>query len=319
MKRKLSILAFLAALSLSSCTINHSVPGKMDKIIGIYELQTMTRRDDQNNDYDAKAQLGAKSYLLIDGTEYGYSYYKDNTTQEVLDTILIEYGVDEEESKDGVVKYKNIEYWNGRTEKWAWDERPGGPCGETTMAVNVRKHTLSYTISSEEPKWYNSYHGIEYLDVTYKRVSTKTSFEEFKSITQTNLAKPLPFLLKNIGHWMCASNNKELQWLEDGEMHLMYFCFNDTYSKADFYINYKGEEENKFHKVENCTVSYEIGKNQNGIHELSVKVEGTNYFTSENNTFTATIGDVCPTYLFSEGGTFYSVYPDEAPDITVIE
>lgn len=323
MNRKFSLLAGLVVMSLASCTSYHTDAGEMSELKGIYELQTMTRRDENGEDVNALIRDGIKAYLLIDGTQYGYYYYKDNSTPEYFDTIVFEYGIDEEASKDGKTYYKNVEYINGRAKKWLWDEKPGGLGGETKMGFNVKDHTLSYTISSQSPQWINSYHQIDYLYVNYKRVSDKTTFEDFKAVTNCNLEKPIPFMLKNLGHWMSWVNPNvpySTQFIQNGDMYLMYLHFNEDYTKAEFYANYKGEPESDFHKIENCPVTYSMDVTEYGQPTLSLKVENTGYFTSENDTFSASLYDeTAPTSLFNDTFSFYSVYQDEAPNITIVD
>lgn len=192
--RKIIPLLVLAG-SMTACTSYTSKPGKMEHLVGTYELSVYKMKrtiDEESEDYDRKAEIGAVAYFSIDSDGYGYYGYKDNETEARLASMFATFTYDEE--KPELVKAIDIN--DGVTHKYE-DEKRVGCLDEPDMGFHdgLLKKTLSYTIHSGHMLFQKD-RLIPYQYVEYKKISNDTGVDKINALMGTSYSFSRPFEMK---------------------------------------------------------------------------------------------------------------------------
>ena len=205
--------------SMAGCSSYSAKPGKIENLIGTYELSIYKMRHDDSNTeeepYDRKAEIGAEAYFSIDKDGYGYYGYKDNDTAARVDQMFSTFGYDED--KPELVKSVNMT--DGVTHKYA-NEQFVGCLDESPMGFRdeLLKKTLSYTLHSGhmigQPE-----KKIRYQYVCYKRVSKEASLAKVNELLDTNVSFKTPYEMKAMkGYLVYRCNvNDGAEYPNDGK------------------------------------------------------------------------------------------------------
>ena len=203
--RSLLLLAAAIAAPLCGCSAHHNGKAKMSDIVGIYKLteRTETLPDETRIDAIAAEQLTA--YFLIDGSEFGYAYYKD-PTKEIVSSVYVRYNVNEEASNIFSTKYSDIDIdWGlGLQRHPEKGYHPGYK--EPTFGIWEKSHTLEYQQLRE-----SRFNDINHSYTAYKRISTEKTFEKFKQLAGFSLEKPANFLTRNAVNKDFVGNSGDIQ------------------------------------------------------------------------------------------------------------
>ena len=183
-----------AVLACTSCSSHHHDCAPMDEIVGIYKLTTCewTNLEDSNVKVNEMTTYNILGYLVVTGDQYGYAYYKDDETTERFTYVNLQYGLDDEESTDENPMYTYVEYnWTHST----------GHCrntmyhpgyNEPQLGVQRKSHKLTYASAKQQKNIFDSSKGYyNRLYVEYTRISSKTTFADFKQETGLDLEKPV--------------------------------------------------------------------------------------------------------------------------------
>ena len=125
MKNIIKLVTLLCVSTfLSGCVSYNSAPGKMSELEGTYELTQYTYTPDEGDKIDFIKDRGAKSYLVVNSSGYGYTTYEDNEQSFYVDSVRYEfvYNTDEEGNKTDLIR--KINYTRGISDK-AWSPREG--------------------------------------------------------------------------------------------------------------------------------------------------------------------------------------------------
>ena len=186
---------------MTSCTSYSSKPGKIENLIGTYELITYKMKhevenpeteNEADNEYDKKAEIGAVAYFSIDKDGYGYYGYKDSSTAARVDSVFTTFTYDDE--KPSLVKAITMK--DGVTHKYDYAKAPG--ClDEPTMGFKCEllKKTLNYTVHSGH-MLFDKNTKIPYRYVEYKRISKEASLAKVNSLLGTNVSFTKPYEMK---------------------------------------------------------------------------------------------------------------------------
>lgn len=189
--KKLFLTLFTTCLILSSCSAHHNGKAKIEDIVGVYQLTECNEKDEEGNETNLIEKEQIKCFLLINGSNFGYAYYKDINTPERLESVYVEYEKNEEASNNWVEKYASISYFWGENYKHSSGYHPG--FNEPALGIWEKSHTLSYSQLSSNV--FNNKRN--HISVTYRRISNKITFEEFKNKANISLEMPSNFLIKN--------------------------------------------------------------------------------------------------------------------------
>lgn len=262
--KKLISLLFLTGY-LTSCTSYSSKPGKIENLLGTYELITYKMRhevenpeteNEADNEYDKKAEIGAVAYFSVDKDGYGYYGYKDNSTAARVDSVFTTFTYDDE--KPSLVKAISMK--DGVTHKYDYAKAPG--ClDEPTMGFKSElfKKTLNYTVHSGH-MLFDKDTKIPYRYVEYKRVSKEASLAKVNSLLGTNVSFSKPYEMKAMSGYAIyrclpkdgAAGNKgiyeyailDLDSYSNGELDLIYSLKDDPgrqTRKVDISVSEKGK------------------------------------------------------------------------------
>lgn len=147
------LLSLLLGLVLVACN-----PGKMEDIVGTYQLVADTYTEYQQETVDKIAAYGKESYLVVTGKEKGYYVYKDNDTAAYAREIKLEYTTNDENNVSLVTYVLDV------------GEKP------RTFHVDVKKD--KYLIS----RWPSATKIIAAYNIEYKKVSNATDLSAVKKI-----------------------------------------------------------------------------------------------------------------------------------------
>ena len=243
--RKIISLMVLVG-SMAGCSSYSAKPGKIENLIGTYELSIYKMRHDDSNTeeepYDRKAEIGAEAYFSIDKDGYGYYGYKDNDTAARVDQMFNTFGYDED--KPNLVKSVNMT--DGVTHKYA-NEQFVGCLDESPMGFRdeLLKKTLSYTLHSGhmigQPE-----KKIRYQYVCYKRVSKEASLAKVNELLGTNVSFKTPYEMKAMkGYLVYRCNvNDGAEYPNDGKGLYEYAVLDtSTYSNGNYTVYYSLKSE----------------------------------------------------------------------------
>ena len=243
MKFKKIIPLLVVGTYLTACTSYSFKPGKIENLIGTYELITYKmRHEDQMKEgdepkdfeYDKKAEIGAKAYFSIDRDGYGFYAYKDNSTPARVDQVFTTFTYDEDKTN----LIKSIKMSDGVTHKYE-DQKAVGCLDEPVMGFRseVFKKTLNYTILSGHMLFQKD-RKIPYRFVEYKRISKDPSLSKVNSLMGTSVSFARPYEMKAMSGYAVyrcfpkdgAMDNKgvyeyavlDLNSYANGELNLVY-------------------------------------------------------------------------------------------------
>lgn len=184
---------------LGGCTSYHSSPGKIEDLEGTYKLTTITKRNENDEDYSYKSQQGIEAYFSFSRSGYGYYVYKDKNTDYKVTAAYFDF-VKDDEKED---YYKAIEITDGIANKKEY-ECEVGCMDEPIMGFNLRKKTFSYTIHHHDKGGLYS-HEIPYQYVEYKKVSKATDLSTINKQTGKNFTVNRPFEMNNLHGYYVGS------------------------------------------------------------------------------------------------------------------
>lgn len=258
--RKIIPLLTLATF-VAGCSSYSSKPGKLENLVGTYELTTYKMKKDDNNPdeepYDHKAEIGCVAYFSIDKDGYGYYGYKDNETAPRVDQVFSTFTYDDE--KPELIKAVNMT--DGKTQVYA-NEQKVGCLDESPMGFrdDLLKKTLNYTLHSGHMLFQPDV-KIKYQYVEYKRVSKEPSLAQVNSRLGTNAKFTKPYEMKRFeGFYLYGCTYKDGMGYEQyGDFDYAILDFS-TYSEGKVDLTYalKADHVKHVEKVE--TAILEKGK-----------------------------------------------------------
>ena len=254
MKTLKKIIPLLTLVTgLAACSSYSSKPGKLENLVGTYELTTYKMKKDDNNPdeepYDHKAEIGCVAYFSIDKDGYGYYGYKDNETAARVDQVFSTFTYDDE--KPNLIKAVNMT--DGRTHKYA-NEQKVGCLDESPMGFrdDLLKKTLNYTLHSGHMLFQPDV-KIKYQYVEYKRVSKEASLAQVNTRLGTNVKFTTPYEMKRCeGFYLYGCNYKDGMGHEEyGDFDYAILDFS-TYSDGKIDLTYalKSDHVKRVDKVE---------------------------------------------------------------------
>lgn len=252
---------------LAGCSSYNSKPGKLEDLVGTYELSVykMKHNPDDEDTYDRKAEIGAVAYFTVDSDGYGFYGYKDNETAARVDQVFSTFTYDEE--KTNLVKA--ISLGDGVTSKY-YSEKKVGCLDEPPMGFRdgLLKKTLSYTLHSGT-MWDGKKTPIEYQYVEYKKISKETSLNKINELMGTNVKFDRPYemkAMKGYAVYRCQASAGHESEVSDRGIYEYAVLDLNTYvnGKLNFYYSLKS---NPGQQVKQLSVSV----NEKG---RSVKLEG---------------------------------------------
>lgn len=183
---------FVSVVCFSGCSYYSSKPGKLEQLVGTYELFKYEMKHDNSEKYDHKEEIGAKAFFSVDKNGYGYYGYADNDTQAVVHSTFSEFYYDDE--KPELVKALKMK--DGTSRAFDWQKKVG--CfDEPTMGFNKNKKTLAYTIPYHELRIYKPTKVVQYQYVCYKKISNDTGYALINEKLGTNYVPEKLFEMKN--------------------------------------------------------------------------------------------------------------------------
>ena len=232
--------------TVSGCSSYSSKPGKIENLVGTYELSVYKMRHDDSNTeeepYDRKAEIGAVAYFSIDKDGYGYYGYKDNSTAARVDQMYNTFIYDDEKPE----LVKAVSMTDGVTQKYA-DEQFVGCLDESTMGFRdeLLKKTLSYTLHSGhmigQPE-----RKIRYQYVQYKRVSKEASLNKVNELLGTNVSFKTPYEMKALKGYLVYRCNvyDGAEYPNDGKGLYEYAVLDtNSYSNGNYTVYYSLKSE----------------------------------------------------------------------------
>ena len=274
MKKSLKkiIPIFLLAGFVAGCSSYNAKPGKLEDLVGTYELTTykMKHNQDDKETYDRKAEIGAVAYFCVDADGYGYYGYKDNDTPARVDSVFSTFTYDE----DKPTLVKAITLGDGVTSKY-YSEKKVGCLDEPPMGFRdgLLKKTLSYTLHQGQ-MCDGKKTPIDYQYVEYTKISSDTSLKKINELMGTNVSFDKPYEMKAMkGYVVYRCQVKEGQAVDNRGIYEYAVLDLDSYSngKLNLYYSLKA---NPGKQVQQLTVSVlEKGR--------SLKLEGLDktYYT----------------------------------------
>ena len=195
------IPAFLLTGVLCSCSSYSSKPGKLENLVGTYELDVYKMRHEETEEketYDRKKEIGAVAYFSIDSDGYGYYAYKDNNTAARVDQVFSRFTYD----TDNPNLIDSIKQTDGVTQKYA-NEQFVGCLDESPMGFRdeLFKKTLGYTLHAGHMIGQPD-ELIYYQHVVYKRVSKEASLDKVNQLMGTSVKFQYPYELKKAGEYL---------------------------------------------------------------------------------------------------------------------
>ena len=195
---------------MTSCTSYSSKPGRIENLVGTYELKTYTMRHEEvtegDNTYDKKAEIGAVAYFSISKDGYAYYGYKDNSTSPKVDSMFVTFSYSEKNPK----LVEAIDMTDGVTHKYD-DQKCPGCFDEPKMGFKneLFSKTLNYTILSGHMAFQKD-RKIPYRFVEYKRVSRDASLAKVNYFMGTNVSFAKPYEMKAMtGYAVYRCNPKD--------------------------------------------------------------------------------------------------------------
>jgi len=180
------------AIIFTSCSTYTSKEGSIDDIIGTYKLTKFTATNENDEAVDMIETSGVVAYITVNADGYGYYVYKDNDTETTIDSIAIEFNHD----ADNTDLYDSIKYNTGKSVSLT-KQRPGAG-EEPKMGVNVKKHTLNYTIPKTDVKIGKYEINIKSESVLYERVRKETDLDFIEKALNVKFPNIPRFELKNL-------------------------------------------------------------------------------------------------------------------------
>lgn len=239
--------------SLCSCSSYSPKPGKLENLVGTYELNVYKMKhndeDPEEDPYDRKAEIGAVAYFSIDSEGYGYYAYKDNSTEARVAQVFSRFSYDEENP----TLIRSIEQTDGVTHKYA-DEQFVGCLDESPMGFRdeLFKKTLSYTLHSGHMIGLPE-RKIKYQYVEYKRIDTEASLAKVNSLMGTNASYQYPFELKqSSGYYVYRCQPQEGSEIGNKNIYEYAILDMNSYSNGTAKLYYS-LKENPGQHVENVT------------------------------------------------------------------
>ncbi len=163
------------------------------------------------------------------------------------------------------------------------------------VMTNKKNNTLSYTIPHEDPAWYNSNKEILYKYVSYKKVSDKTSYDDFKATCGTSLAKPIDYPFKTMPTKLEFTYTFE----NEKEYEKIYAEMDYINKSAKFYYQELGGE---VYKTFNSTFSAELVRNSESTYYFGVKFANNPLFGNKHFTIS---------YMSDELASFMYIMQEE--------
>ena len=247
--------------TVTGCSSYSSKPGKLENLVGTYELVTYKmKRDDSNPEeeaYDHKAEIGCSAYFSIDKDGYGYYGYKDNETAPRVDSVFSTFIYENEESD----LIKAVSMTDGITDKKAYEQKVG--ClDESTMGFRdeLFKKTLNYTLHSGHMLFQPEV-KIKYQYVLYKRVSEEASLSKVNSLLGTNFKFDKPHEMKRCkGFYTYSCSYKDNLGHEPSGAYDYAILDMDSYENGKFDLHYALKEDHIKHDVKVSATVLEKGK-----------------------------------------------------------
>lgn len=258
--RKL-IPLLLTAGTVTGCSSYSSKPGKLEHLVGTYELITYKmKKDDSNPDeepYDHKAEIGCEAYLSIDKDGYGFYGYKDKETAPRVDSMFSTFVYDDD--KPNLIKA--LDMTDGKTQKYA-NEQKVGCLDESRMGFRdeLFKKTLNYTLHSGH-MMFQPEKKIKYQYVVYKRVSKEASLSMVNSLLGTNVTFSKPHEMKRCnGFYTYSCSYKDGMGYEPTGAYDYAILDMDSYSNGKLSLHYALKEDHVRHDVQVDSAILEKGK-----------------------------------------------------------
>lgn len=258
--RKL-IPLLLTAGTVTGCSSYSSKPGKLEHLVGTYELVTYKmKKDDSNPDeepYDHKAEIGCQAYLSIDKDGYGFYGYKDNETAARVDSIFSTFVYDDD--KPNLIKA--LDMTDGMTQKYA-NEQKVGCLDESRMGFRdeLFKKTLNYTLHSGH-MMFQPEKKIKYQYVVYKRVSEDASLAKVNSLLGTNVTFTKPYEMKRCkGFYTYSCNYKDGMGYEPTGAYDYAILDMESYSNGQVDLHYALKSDHVRHDTKVGVSILEKGK-----------------------------------------------------------
>ena len=199
MKARKLIPLIVVSTSLASCTTYKSKPGKIEHLVGTYELisykmkkEEVSEGNDGDTTYDKKAEIGAVAYFSVDANGYGFYGYKDNSTDPKVDSVFFTFKYSEK--KPQLIEAINME--NGVTIVSDAHICPG--CmDEPNFGFQDRwfKKSLNYTVNSGHEAFHPEI-KVPYRYVEYKRISKETGLNVVNQRLGTSVTFTKPYEMK---------------------------------------------------------------------------------------------------------------------------
>lgn len=245
---------------MTSCTSYSSKPGRIENLVGTYELKTYTMRHEEvtegDNTYDKKAEIGAFAYFSISKDGYAYYGYKDNSTSPKVDSMFVTFSYSEKNPK----LVEAIDMTDGVTHKYD-DQKCPGCFDEPKMGFKneLFSKTLNYTILSGHMAFQKD-RKIPYRFVEYKRVSRDASLAKVNYYMGTSVSFAKPYEMKAMtGYAVYRCNPKDGSLGYKGNYEYAILDFN-SYSNGELNLIYS-LKENPGQQTKKLPISvYEAGK-----------------------------------------------------------
>ena len=259
LKKIIPTLVMVGAMS--GCSSYSSKPGKLENLVGTYELITyQMKKDDSNPEeeaYDHKAEIGCEAYFSIDKDGYGYYGYKDNETSPRVDSVFSAFIYDTD--KPELIKALTMS--DGITDKKA-NEQKVGCLDESTMGFRdeLFKKSLNYTLHSGH-MLFQPEKKIKYQHVVYKRVSKEASLEKVNSLLGTNVTFSKPHEMKRCKGFFVYSCSYRDGNAHDPAGEYDYAILDmESYANGKLDLHYALKSNHERHDVKVNTAILEKGK-----------------------------------------------------------
>lgn len=259
LKKVIPLLVLVGTMA--GCSSYSSKPGKLENLVGTYELITyQMKKDDSNTEeepYDHKAEIGCSAYFSIDKEGYGYYGYKDNETSPRVDSVFSVFGYDDEKPE----LVKSVKMTDGIADKKA-NEQKVGCLDESTMGFrdDLFKKTLNYTLHSGH-MLFQPEKKIKYQHVVYKRVSKEASLEKVNSLLGTNVKFNKPHEMKRCkGFYTYSCSYKDNLGHEPSGAYDYAILDMESYSNGKLDLHYALKEDHVRHDIKVDTAILEKGK-----------------------------------------------------------
>ena len=247
--------------TVSGCSSYSSKPGKLENLVGTYELVTyQMKKDDSNPDeepYDHKAEIGCSAYFSVDSEGYGYYGYKDNDTAARVDSVFSTFTYDDEKPE----LVKALVMSDGITDKKA-NEQKVGCLDESPMGFrdDLLKKTLNYTLHSGH-MMFQPEKKIKYQHVVYKKVSSEASLKKVNELLGTSLSFNKPHEMKRCKGFMIYScSYKDGMGHEPNGAYDYAILDMESYSNGKLDLHFALKEDHIRHDVKVDTAILEKGK-----------------------------------------------------------